>query len=139
MASFLLTYDASLLQVGELLLSKLPYFLHLSLPIAGVFAVLLATGRLARDSELKAAYALGVPPLAFIVPMLLFGLVITGLAVVNNGWVEPIAESNYTRLVESITTTSPATERPIKIDIDHHITHNHTPSDTTITLLTPAT
>lgn len=115
MASFLLTYDASLLQVGELLLSKLPYFLHLSLPIAGVFAVLLATGRLARDSELKAAYALGVPPLAFIVPMLLFGLVITGLAVVNNGWVEPLAERNYTRLVESFYTTRPATERQLNV------------------------
>src|SRR5690625_6006606 len=115
MASFLLTYDASLLQVGELLLSKLPYFLHLSLPIAGVFAVLLATGRLARDSELKAAYALGVPPLAFIVPMLLFGLVITGLAVVHNGWVGPLAERNYKRLVESFYTTRSASERMLNV------------------------
>lgn len=115
MASFLLTYDATVAQVGQLLGFKLPYFLHLSLPIAGVFAVLLATGRLARDSELKAAYALGVPPFALIVPLLGFGTVVTGLAVVNNGWLEPVAERSYTRLVESFYTTRPPTERQLNV------------------------
>lgn len=115
MASFLLTYDATLSQVGMLLLYKLPYFLHLSLPIAGVFAVLLATGRLAKDSELKAAYALGVPPQALIRPLLGFGVVIAGLAVVNNGWVEPVAERSYTRLVESFYSSRPPTERQLNV------------------------
>lgn len=115
MASFLLTYDATPGQVAELLLFKLPYFLHLALPIAGVFAVLLATGRLARDSELKAAYALGVPPAALIVPMLAFGLAVSALAAVNNGWLEPLAERSYTRLVESFYSTRPPTERQLNL------------------------
>lgn len=115
MASFLLTYDATLAQVGLLLLYKLPYFLHLSLPIAGVFSVLLATGRLAKDSELKAAYALGVPPHALIVPLLGFGVLVAGLAAVNNGWVEPLGERSYSRLVESFYSSRPPTERQLNV------------------------
>lgn len=115
MASFLLTYEASLGQVATLLLYKLPYFLHLSLPIAGVFAVLLATGRLARDSELKAAYALAIPPVALIVPLLGFGLVISAIATFNNGWVEPVAEARYSRLVESFYSSRPPTERQLNV------------------------
>lgn len=115
MASFLLTYDATLTQVGLLLFYKLPYFLHLALPIAGVFAVLLATGRLAKDSELKAAYALGVPPHALILPLLGFGAVVAGLAVVNNGWVEPVAERSYSRMVESFYSSRPPTERQLNV------------------------
>ncbi len=115
MASFLLTYEATIGQVGLLLLYKLPYFLHLSLPIAGVFAVLLATGRMAKDSELKAAYALGVPPDALITPLLAFGVLVAGLAVVNNGWVEPVAERSYSRLVESFYSSRPPTERQLNV------------------------
>src|SRR5690554_1225560 len=115
MASFLLTYEASLGQVATLLLYKLPYFLHLSLPIAGVFAVLLATGRLARDSELKAAYALAIPPTALITPLLGFGLFISAVATVNNGWAEPLAEASYTRLVESFYSSRPPTERQLNV------------------------
>lgn len=48
-ARFLVEQEAGLGAVGRLLLFKFPWFLHLTLPIAVVFALLLATGRLARD------------------------------------------------------------------------------------------
>ena len=115
MASFLLNYDAGLGQVALLLFYKLPYFLHLALPIAGVFAVLLATGRMAKDSELKAAYALAVSPRTFIAPLLGFGLLVSGLAVLNNGWAEPLYEARYNRLVESFYTSRPPTERQVNV------------------------
>ncbi len=110
MAQFLLNQNATLPQVGQLLLFKLPAFLHLSIPVAGVFAVLLATGRLAKDSELKAAYALGVAPRALIAPLLLLGLFASGLAVLNNGWLEPLAERRYTALVDSFYYSRPPAE-----------------------------
>lgn len=110
MAQFLLGQNATAGQVGMLLLYKLPWFLHMSLPISGVFAVLLATGRLARDSELKAAYALGVPPVRLIMPLLAFGLLAGTLALAVNGWVEPLAERRYTALVESFYSARPPTE-----------------------------
>jgi lipopolysaccharide export system permease protein len=113
MAQFLVNQNASAATVSLLLFYKLPMFLHLSLPIAGVFAVLLATGRLAKDSELKAAYALGVPPLALLWPLLGFGLVTSGLALVNNGYLEPLAERRYSALVDSFYYTRPRTETQI--------------------------
>lgn len=115
MAQFLLNYNASLATVGLLLLYKLPYFLHLALPIAGVFAVLLATGRLARDSELKAAYSLGVSPAALLWPLLAFGLVVSAVSVLNNGFLEPLAERRYTELVDSFYYTRPRTEMQMNV------------------------
>ena len=109
-ASFLIDYDASLAAVGRLMLFKLPWFLHLSLPVAGVFAVLLATGRLAKDSELKAAYALGVPPLALFGPLLAFGLLVSAIAVVNNGYLEPRGERASAQEIASFYSQRPPVE-----------------------------
>ena len=88
-AEYLIQQNVSLLDVGRLMLYRIPFFLHISLPVAAVFAVLLATGRLAKDSELKAAYSLGVPPFSLLGPLLLFGLIVSALAVINNGYLEP--------------------------------------------------
>src|SRR5690606_9543365 len=68
LARFLVEQGATLADVLSLLLYRLPWFLHLALPVAVVFAVLLAAGRMAKDSELNAAYALGVPPAATLAP-----------------------------------------------------------------------
>ncbi len=109
-AKFLIEQNAPATKVGQLMLFKLPWFLHLSLPIAVVFAVLLATGRLAKDSELKAAYAMGVPPLRLLAPLVAFGLLISALTIANNGYVEPIAERAYRKVVDSFFYTRPPAE-----------------------------
>lgn len=114
-ANFLLRYEATLNQVMRLMLYRLPYFLHLSLPVAVVFAILLATGRLAKDSELKAAYSLGVPPLKLMVPVLTVGLLASLLAVVNNGFLEPIAEQRYQVLVDSFFYARPPAEVQLNV------------------------
>jgi lipopolysaccharide export system permease protein len=109
-AKFLLEQEASLATVGQLMLYKLPMFLHLSMPIAIVFAILLATGRIAKDSELKAAYSLGVKPFRLLVPMLGFALVVSFLTLFNNGFLEPIAQRSYDTLVNSFFYTKPPPE-----------------------------
>ena len=109
-AGYLLEQNATLLDVGKLMLFQLPFFLHISLPIAAVFAVLLATGRLAKDSELKAAYALGVPPLSLLGPLILFGLTVSVLAVINNGYLEPRGEVAEQELVASFYNARPQAE-----------------------------
>ena len=109
-AEFLIEQDASLSTVGKLMLFQMPWFLHMSLPVAGVFAVLLATGRLARDSELKAAYAAGVPPLTLLRPLLGFGLLMSVLALYNNGVVEPIGQQAYDEVVASFYSQRPPAE-----------------------------
>ncbi len=112
-ASYLIEQDASVVTVLKLMLYQLPFFLHLSLPIAGVFAVLLATGRLAKDSELKAAYASGVAPLSLLWPLLMFGLVISVAAVLNNGYLEPRGEIAQNELEAAIWNARPSAETQI--------------------------
>ncbi|MDQ3458605.1 MAG: LptF/LptG family permease [Deinococcota bacterium] len=109
-ARFLIDFQAPLGVIGRLLTFQLPYFLHLSLPVAVVFAILLATGRLARDSELKAVYASGVPPLRLLAPLLLFGAVVSIIAVVNNGFLEPRGQVAYERTVASFFYERPTAE-----------------------------
>lgn len=109
-SNFLIYYGASLGQVGRLMLYKLPYILHIALPVALVFAILLATGRLARDSELKATYAAGVPPLKLLVPLILFGFGVSLVAVVNNGYLEPLGVEAEDELVNSFYYDRPPAE-----------------------------
>jgi lipopolysaccharide export system permease protein len=95
LARFLVEQGATWASVGRLLLFKLPWFLHLTLPVAVVFAVLLVSGRLAKDAELRAAYAGAVAPTALLVPLVGGGLLVSALALVNNGWLEPLGEAAY--------------------------------------------
>lgn len=124
-ASFLIEQGATVATVLRLMLYRLPFFLHLSLPIAAVFAVLLATGRLAKDSELKAAYALGVPPLSLLGPLLLFGALISGVAVLNNGFLEPRGEIAQAELEASFWNARPSaeTQRDVSFVQDGGIYH----------------
>ena len=117
-ASFLIEQNASVFTVLKLMLYQTPFFLHLSLPIAAVFAVLLATGRLAKDSELKAAYASGVAPLALLRPLLLFGLLVTAVAVLNNGYLEPRGEIAQDVLEASFYNARPSSET--QRDVSYH-------------------
>ncbi len=109
-ASFLIEQNASVATVLKLMLYRLPFFLHLSLPIAAVFAVLLATGRLAKDSELKAAYASGIAPLSLLGPLLLFGSLVSVVAVLNNGFLEPRGEIAQDVLEASFYNARPSSE-----------------------------
>lgn len=110
LARFLIEQGATAQQVLLLLLYKLPWFLHLGLPVAVVFAVLLAGGRMAKDSELKAAYALGVPPAAMLWPLVGFGLAVGAVGLVNNGLLEPRGEAAYQRSINSFIYARPPAE-----------------------------
>lgn len=110
LARFLIEHEASPGTVGLLLLYKLPWFLHLTLPLALVFAILLATGRLARDSELKATYAAGVSPRALLLPLVGIGIVVSGISVINNGYLEPIAERSYQERIDAFIYVRPPNE-----------------------------
>lgn len=101
LARFLIEQGATLGDVLLLMLYRLPWFLHLALPVGVVFAVLLTGGRWAKDSELKAAYALGVPPRTLLTPLVLFGLLVGALSLVNNGFLEPKGEAAYQRRIDA--------------------------------------
>lgn len=110
LARFLVQQDATPADAGQLLLYKLPWFLHLALPVAVVFAVLLAGGRMAKDSELKGAYSLGVPPLSLLAPLVGFGLFVGALSLANNGFLEARAEAAYQAKIDSYIYVRPPAE-----------------------------
>jgi lipopolysaccharide export system permease protein len=109
-ASFFIDQKAPASKVGGIMLNSFPEFLYLAMPAAIAFAVLLATGRLAKDSELKAAYSNGVPPFRLLGAMLFFGAIVSCLALLNSSYLLPKAEQNKDRLVEEIFTTIPPAE-----------------------------
>ena len=84
--------------VAQYLLSSLPNILRKALPLAIPFAVLIALGRLAKDSELKVAYGAGVRPIALLYPLMLFGLLVSVLAFVNSAYLQPAAEGVYKKV-----------------------------------------
>ena len=125
LARFLIEHDAGFVTVVRLLAAKTPWFLHLALPVAATFAVLVTTGRMARDSELKAAQAGGLSPRSLIVPFIAWGLLVSTAAVVVNGSWEPRAERSYQRIIEGFLYGRPplASERDVSYLVEDVIFH----------------
>jgi len=85
-------------EIAQMVAYRVPYTLGIALPLGLVFALLVALARWIRQSELKAAYASGVPPRAFIGPVVLLGLLVGAVVLVNEGWFKPIAQERFEAL-----------------------------------------
>jgi lipopolysaccharide export system permease protein len=90
-----LQYHTGVLGALTLLAYKLPGILNRDLVVAVPFALLLAFGRLAKDSELKAAYSGGVRPLHLLSPLLLPALLIGLVVFLNAGYVTPSGQARF--------------------------------------------
>lgn len=125
LARFLVEQEAGLGAIFRLLWAKVPWFLHLGLPVAATFAVLTAGGRMARDSELKAAQAGGVAPRALIAPLVAWGVVVSGVAVVVNGVWEPRSERSYQAIIDDFLYGRPpaASDRDVSFLLEGTIFH----------------
>lgn len=79
--------------MAELLLYKLPDIIVIAVPIAVLFATLLALGRLAKDSEITAMRSAGVAFRRLVLPVLLVGL---GISVFHFAMYEQVVpEANH--------------------------------------------
>ncbi len=76
---------------GPWLLYQIPAFAVQAFPIAAVFAVLLAFGRLARENELLAAAAGGVSLARAVRPVLIFGALVAVAGFAISEFVAPVA------------------------------------------------
>lgn len=60
-----------------LMLYQVPYFLVWAFPIAYLFAILMAMGRMGHDSELVALQSAGLSPRRFLLPLVVMGLLLS--------------------------------------------------------------
>lgn len=95
LSGVLLSRGAGAEAIAQLVLLRLPWTLSLALPLGLVFAILVGLARLIRGSELKAAYAAGVPPLALLRPIVLLALLVSLVNLLNLAELRPRALEAY--------------------------------------------
>ena len=83
----------SILIALQLLLLNIPSFLVLSLPMAALFATLLAYSKLSSNSELTALRSLGVSTTRLVVPALTVSIFLTGITFIFNDVIVPRANT----------------------------------------------
>jgi len=88
--------------VGQYLLFKIPQTLNMTLPIGVTIASSLAISRLARESELTAMRAAGIPVRRVILPMLIMGALVASLSFWLTETVTPRAEERATATLRKI-------------------------------------
>lgn len=95
----LLRQHTPLRWILELLLYRLPDALGIGLAFGLVFGLLLVFARWIRQSELKAAFAAGMPPWQLLWPTLLLGASVSLLAFFNWGWLRPLGQARFEQLL----------------------------------------
>lgn len=73
----------------QILVLNMPAILVVTFPIAGLFATLLALGKMGSDSEIIALRAAGIPYRNLFVPVLLLGMLVSGISFGMNEYIVP--------------------------------------------------
>lgn len=91
----------------RLLLYLVPYLLSFTVPLACLIAMLFAFGRLSADYELIAMRASGVAPVRFLSPVLVVGLVLSGVLLAVNDRLVPASHLAFRRQLKAIGVKQP--------------------------------
>ncbi|MFQ6089841.1 MAG: LptF/LptG family permease, partial [Candidatus Bipolaricaulia bacterium] len=99
---FMLDRSIGLWTILKILGYQLPFFLVLSLPVATLFAIFLALGRLAHDHEIVALLSSGLSLKRIVFPILIISLLISGFDLFLNDRMVPWANYRYQSLFRQI-------------------------------------
>jgi lipopolysaccharide export system permease protein len=94
-AGVVITYKAPFALFLQSWFERFPYLLSYITPPSLAITILIGLGRLAKDSELKAAYAAGIPPLRLVWPVLFFTIPVTLAMFLNTNFLQPITDASY--------------------------------------------
>ena len=101
-ADLVVSKGVSLFDIIRLILYLIPYLLCFTIPMACLMAMVLAFTRLSTDYELIAMRASGIAPIRLVLPMLLVGLIVSGVLIVLNDRVVPAAHLAFRRQLKTI-------------------------------------
>jgi lipopolysaccharide export system permease protein len=99
LADYLARGQVPLWALLRLFFYKMPHILVLTFPLSVLFGTLLGVGRLAKDGEITAMRMAGVSLGRIFLPVLAFGLLVSGVSFVVNEYLTPLANRHADRLV----------------------------------------
>lgn len=102
-----LSKGVSIIVVARLFLLILPNIFSLTIPMAGLFGILLAYGRLSEDNEITAIRSSGIPYSVIAYPVLFVVLLLSGFLVYFNQYLSPATHSQFRRIYQQVLTKSP--------------------------------
>ncbi len=99
-----------LVAVLELLLFKLPSILILTFPVATLFAVSMAMGRLSKDNEIAALRTSGISFGRIVLPVIIISIMISGLSFWMDERIVPMANTQSQKIIREILIKEPLPE-----------------------------
>ncbi len=108
LVDLLVRKGVSLLLVGELMLSSLPFVLSFCIPIGILIASVMVFGRIAHDNELTAIRSAGINLMVLFKPLAIFTAFIALFMILFNGYILPEASHHARNLLTDIAQKKPA-------------------------------
>jgi len=90
------------LDAGSMVANLLPYYLGIAVPMALLLGVIITVDRFSRSSELTAAYGAGISLFYITRPFIVIAVILAGLTVFIEGYMQPIGRYNYRNVVHNV-------------------------------------
>ncbi len=87
---------------SNMVVNLLPHYLGIAVPMALLLGIIITVDRLSRTSELTAALGAGVSLFHMTKPFILLALILAGLSVFIEGYMQPVGRYNYRQVENSI-------------------------------------
>lgn len=110
LAEEILSKRVSFTNVARLIIFSLPAILAFTFPFSSLLGALMAIGRLSSDREIIALRAGGVSHRRIFLPVLLLGMVLSGISFFTNDYLLPRGTVSFSRLYRDILYANPALE-----------------------------
>ncbi|MEA1964280.1 MAG: LptF/LptG family permease [Candidatus Aerophobetes bacterium] len=110
--------DAPLLEVGKLILFKMPSFFSIVIPVSLLFATLLSFGRLSGDGEITALQSSGISLLYISKSLFIFTLILTLASLYFSAYLTPLCNRHYRKVYQKIVFLQPTIQIKERIIVD---------------------
>lgn len=90
------------LDAGTMVANLLPHYLGIAVPMALLLGIIITIDRFSRSSELTAAYGAGISLFHITKPFILIAVVLAGLTVFIEGYMQPVGRYNYRQVVHNV-------------------------------------